>query len=51
MFEYSVMEVKKNKLEFCMNLMAQDGWRVISVNSWQDWETLLIVTFEREKKE
>ena len=52
MLEYAVREAKNAKdAERIMNIMAKDGWRVISNTYWaNNFKVELIITFEREKK-
>ena len=51
MYEYKVMEAKNYKeAEEFMNKFAKEGWRVISNTYWVNFKTILIITFEREKK-
>jgi len=51
-YEYKVVEAKGAKqAEEVMNEMAKDGWRVISSVYWMNVKAILIITFEREKKE
>ncbi len=45
------MEAKNYKeAEELMNYFAKEGWRVISNTYWVNFKTILIITFEREKK-
>ena len=51
MYEYKVIEAKNTKdAEEKMNQYAAEGWRVISNTYWVNFKTVLIITFEREKK-
>lgn len=51
MYEYKVLEAKNSKdAEEMMNKMAKEGWKVISTTFWRNFKTILIITFEREKK-
>lgn len=51
MYEYRVMEAK-NALDAqnIMNLMAKDGWKVVSTSYWMNFKVLIIITFERVKE-
>ncbi|MFA5543367.1 MAG: hypothetical protein WC008_04125 [Bacilli bacterium] len=51
MFEYRVIEAKNAiDAETKMNLMAKDGWKVVSTSYWTNFKVLIIITFEREKE-
>ena len=51
-YEYKVVEAKgAKKAEEIMNQMAKEGWRVISNVYWMNMKAILIITFEREKRE
>lgn len=49
MFEYKVEVLKVKEAEARMNLLAKDGWRVVSVSPNIANGYGIVVTFEREK--
>ena len=48
MKEYKVVKVNQHEAEAVMNLMAREGWRVVTVTYWAYWWIHLLITFERE---
>ena len=51
MYEYKVIEAKNTaEAEKVMNIMASEGWRVISNVFWSNFKAVFIITFEREKE-
>ncbi len=50
MYEYKVVTYKVNKAESEMNILAQQGWRVIAVSPNAAMGLGVIVTYEREIK-
>lgn len=49
MFEYKVVTSSVKKAETIMNIMANDGWRVVNVSPNVAMMFGVIITFEREK--
>ena len=51
MKEYKMIECSKRDAEMNMNVMAAQGWELVSVTYWSMWGICLLLTFVRERKE
>ena len=51
MLEYKVIEAKNAEdAQLKMNMMAKDGWKVVSTSYWMNFKVLIIITFKRENE-
>lgn len=50
MKEYKVIESSKREAEQTMNIMAAQGWELVSVTYWSMWGICLLLTFVRERR-
>lgn len=50
MKEYMIVEARKNRAEKTMNMFAEQGWEVVSVNTWPI-PCIVMITFAREKQD
>ena len=50
MKEYKMIEVYKNDAEQTMNVMATQGWELVSVSYWEFFGRTLLLNFTRERK-
>ena len=48
MKEYKVLETSKKNAEKLMNVLAKQGWEVVSVTYWSMWTIGLLITFSRD---